>query len=264
MKRNKTVCAALLLFAVGLGVFLYPMIQGRHAEAQLQSAVSSFVEKQTVHKIPSKQPGPGIPSEPTEPTAPREHAELYAAMQQYNSRIFDEHQKGLSDAWAYEEPSFYLEDYGLEEAVFGVITIDKLELEMPIFLGATYNHMAQGVAHLSQTSIPIGGKNTNSVLAGHRGWGGAKYFRYITDLVPGDEVRITNLWETMTYRVCQTQIIEPNDVEAIHIKPGRELITLLTCHPYASGGRQRYLVICERIYDECNTKSPSPEKTAEK
>ena len=26
----------------------------------------------------------------------------------------------------------------------------------------------------------------------------------------------------------------------------RELLTLLTCHPYASGGKQRYLVICER------------------
>ena len=26
----------------------------------------------------------------------------------------------------------------------------------------------------------------------------------------------------------------------------RDLVTLLTCHPYASGGKQRFLVICER------------------
>ena len=118
---------------------------------------------------------------------------------------------------------------------------------MPVFLGATYRHMADGTAHLSQTSIPIGGKNTNCVIAGHRGWGGASYFRYVDKLQPGDEVIITNLWEEIHYRVVATQIIQPNEVEQILIKPGRELVTLLTCHPYASGGRQRYLVICERI-----------------
>ena len=66
-------------------------------------------------------------------------------------------------------------------------------------------------------------------------------------LQPGDEVIITNLWETLQYRVAEIQIIQPNEVEQILIKPGQELVTLLTCHPYASGGRQRYLVICERV-----------------
>ena len=66
-------------------------------------------------------------------------------------------------------------------------------------------------------------------------------------LKPGDEVIITNLWEALQYRVAEIQIIQPNEVEQILIKPGQELVTLLTCHPYASGGRQRYLVICERV-----------------
>ena len=35
--------------------------------------------------------------------------------------------------------------------------------------------------------------------------------------------------------------------KAIHIQANRELLTLLTCHPPASGGKQRYLVFCERI-----------------
>ena len=42
-----------------------------------------------------------------------------------------------------------------------------------------------------------------------------------------------------------------NDIDAIKIQPGRDLITLLTCHPYASGGKQRFLVICERM-EEAN------------
>lgn len=99
----------------------------------------------------------------------------------------------------------------------------------------------------NKNDIPIGGKNTNCIIAGHRGWGGASYFRYVDKLQPGDEVIITNLWETLQYRVAEIQIIQPNEVEQILIKPGQELVTLLTCHPYASGGRQRYLVICERV-----------------
>ena len=47
---------------------------------------------------------------------------------------------------------------------------------------------------------------------------------------------MTNLWETLTYRVCEIRIIDPSDVDEILIQPGRELLTLLTCHPYASGG----------------------------
>ena len=130
---------------------------------------------------------------------------------------------------------------------FAVISIPALELEMPVFLGANYRHMADGAALLGQTSIPIGGRDTNCIIAGHRGWGGASYFRYVDKLQPGDEVIITNLWETLQYRVAEIQIIQPNEVEQILIKPGQELVTLLTCHPYASGGRQRYLVICERV-----------------
>ena len=66
----------------------------------------------------------------------------------------------------------------------------------------------------------------------------------------GDSVDITNLWRTLHYSAVETKIIQPNDIDAIKIQPGRDLITLLTCHPYASGGRQRFLVICERMEEE--------------
>ena len=63
----------------------------------------------------------------------------------------------------------------------------------------------------------------------------------------GDTVSITNLWETLTYKVVEEKIIDPHEVEEILIQSDRDMITLLTCHPYASGGRQRYLVYCERV-----------------
>ena len=121
---------------------------------------------------------------------------------------------------------------------------------MPIYLGATKQHMSDGAAQMSQTSLPIGGSSTNCVIAGHRGWNGAAYFLHLPNLKAGDLVTITNLWEELTYRVVETKVIRPNDVEAIHIQPNRDMITLLTCHPPATGGRERYLVYCERVETE--------------
>ena len=140
-------------------------------------------------------------------------------------------------------------DYGLPDEKFGIITIPKMDLEMPLFLGASEANMAAGAAVLSQTSIPLGGVNSNAVIAGHRGYSGYPYFKEIELLEPGDEVIITNLWGTLTYVVTEIKIINPNDVNAILIQRGKDMITLLTCHPYASGGKYRYLVFCERVED---------------
>ena len=78
------------------------------------------------------------------------------------------------------------------------------------------------------------------------GWRGADYFRHIDRLQIGDTVTLTNLWETLTYTVTDIQIIQPHEVDKIKIQQGHDLLTLLTCHPYASGGRQRFVVYCER------------------
>jgi sortase A len=57
-----------------------------------------------------------------------------------------------------------------------------MNVELPLYWGATSEHLAAGAAVLGQTSIPIGGVNTNSVIAGHRGYQGAPYFREIENL----------------------------------------------------------------------------------
>lgn len=238
MGRKVLVLAALLAFLAGLGILLYPEFHGAVSDRRMVETAQAFLQKTESQPIPEGT----IPAEPESIPYP----ELLAAMRRYNQRVWEEKQSGLCDPWAYQQPSFTLEDYGLEDEVFGVISIPKLEIEMPIYLGATSQHMADGAAHLSQTSLPIGGENTNCVIAGHRGWGGASYFRYITELTPGDEVIITNLWGELWYTVVETKIIRPNDVDEILIQENRDLLTLLTCHPYASGGTYRYVVYCER------------------
>ena len=90
-------------------------------------------------------------------------------------------------------------------------------------------------------------KGAIQVIAGHRGWRGADYFRHIDRLAVGDSVTLTNLWGTLTYTVADIQIIQPHEVDKVKIQPNCGLLTLLTCHPYVSGGRQRYVVYCEKL-----------------
>ena len=246
--KGMIACMMILLFACGFSIFAYPYIHNYMVERDMQGQIHDFLEKM------GTQPTEDTPELTDSPELPREYQALWDAIVSYNDAIWEEKQAGLCDPWAYQQPSFTLGEYGLEEEVFGVISIPALDLEMPLYLGATASHMAEGAAHLSQTSLPIGGRNTNCVIAGHRGWNGADYFRYITDLQPGDEVMITNLWETLTYRVTDTRIIMPNEVEQILIQEGRDMITLLTCHPYASGGKQRFLIFCDRVMEDTETR----------
>ena len=244
MVRKIIITIMVLVFLAGLGFLLYPYAQGALIDREIKDTAEDFHSRAEVQ--PTTDNGNTVIIDTTEPTEEIPYPTLWAEMLAYNETIYTEGQSGLSCAYDYQKPSFTLRDYGLEDEVFGVISIPAMDLNMPIFLGATEKHMVDGAAHMSQTSLPIGGNNTNCVIAGHRGYGGASYFRYIEKLRVGDSVSITNLWETLEYRVVQIKIIYPYEVEEILIQENRDLLTLLTCHPYASGGKQRYLVICER------------------
>lgn len=173
--------------------------------------------------------------------------QLYEAIQRYNSWLVDIRQGNLTNRAATEVTPFSLVQYGIPDEVFGVIRIPAMDLEIPLYLGANDENMANGAAVLTQTSIPIGGESTNAVIAGHRGYGGYKYFKDIELLQKGDSVTITNLWGELVYEVTEIRIVYPNDVDAILIQEGRDMITLMTCHPPNSGGKYRYLVFCERV-----------------
>lgn len=225
----------MLLFFVGLVLMSYPHIRGELLEAEAAESIVQFVEAKKTEKANT--------------SFSILYPDLYQDMQKYNRRIFEEKQSALKDNLSYAEPSFILSDYGLEAETIAVLNIPALDLSMPVYLGANEENMAAGAAHMSNTSLPVGGDNTNCVIAGHRGYSGADYFKYLDELKEGDSVQLVTLWNTLNYTVSEIQIIEPYEVEQIKIQEGRDLLTLLTCHPYASGGRYRYLVICERSYE---------------
>lgn len=225
MRKTSLLLAALLAVA-GIYVMLWPVLTGHRLQADTDATVQSFLEE----RKPEQQ-----------------YPELLAALQEYNRQLYAEKQCNLTDLEACEEPAADLTTYGVEDEIIGVLEIPAMELTMPVYLGASDDHLAAGAAVLGNTSAPIGGDNTNCVIAGHRGWRGADYFRHIDRLQVGDTVTLTNLWETLTYTVADIRIIQPHEVDKIKIQQGRDLLTLLTCHPYASGGRQRFVVYCEKL-----------------
>jgi sortase A len=170
--------------------------------------------------------------------------ELYRTIMQYNYDIFVSRQSGLVDAWSYEQAPISLS--GLSGDKFGYISIPAMDITYPIYVGASTKNMARGVAVMGQTSLPIGGENTNCVIVGHRGYQGIPYFREIEKLSLGDYVYITNPWEDLAYKVTAIDIITPSDSKSIKIQEGKDMVTLVTCHPYRSHGKYRYVVYCER------------------
>ena len=244
--RKTVICMMVLIFIAGLCVFLYPPIRGLVLDWKVSEGARSFLELVAPQKKPDSTV---IPEEPTPTEEPMEHQELWDAVNAYNREIWHQRQADLTDPWAYQQPSFTLGDFGLEDEVFAVISIPAIELEMPIYLGASPDHLSLGAAHLSQTSLPVGGMNTNCVLAGHRGWHNGKYFYNIVSLKPGDEVLITNMWGTLRYQVCETKVIESYEIDKIKIQEDRDLLTLLTCYYASNNHKMRFACYCERIYE---------------
>ena len=125
-----------------------------------------------------------------------------------------------------------------------------MDVKLPLYLGASLENMRKGAAIMGETSLPLGTKNSNCVIAAHRGYEGIPYFREIEKLKVGDRVIIKNPWEKLTYRVEEIKIIQPDDSNQIKIQKGKDMVTLLTCHPYRGHGRYRYVVYCIRDHGQ--------------
>ena len=213
-----------------------PLVYRAEKTREIRQDVKQFAQKvEEVQEI-------SVQAEETMP-----YEQLYRSIQTYNEWLVKINQGNLTNSVSMAIVPFTLTDYGLPDEVFGVLRIPAMDLEMPIYLGANDANMAAGAAVLTQTSIPIGGEDTNSVIAGHRGWNGYPYFLDIEKLQVGDLVYITNIWEELTYKVTAIRIVYPDDLDSILIQPGKDMVTLMTCHPPNTGGKYRYLVYCERV-----------------
>ena len=219
---------AIILFIVGLGFFTYPIVLREAFDIQANKEIYQFDQLKTTNDDNLL------------------YTELRRAMFEYNEKLYLSGQSGLIDQLSYEKPDFLLSDYGIDSDILGYITIPAIDIKLPIYNGASKENMAKGAAYLAHTSLPVGGENTNCVIAAHTRYKSIYMFKRITELNVGDKIYITNFWETLVYQVVETKVIDPNDSQNIYIKANRSLITLSTCHPYPDN-YQRYLVYAELV-----------------
>lgn len=230
MRGKILVILAALLFLSGAALVAYPSVTRSLYRVEAENINSAF----TVRMEEARRDDPGGQDD------------LYEKMLQYNQELYRTGQSGLVDAFSYEQVDFSLRDFGFDEEMIGYLSIPEMKVELPVYLGASAENLDRGAAHLSMTSLPVGGENTNAVIAAHRGHATADMFADIDILQRGDPVTMTNYRETLTYQVSDIAIIKPDEIDRVLIQPGRDMITLITCNPRGYN-YERYVVYCEWV-----------------
>ena len=234
----------LAVFAVGAYLFLSPMVTVYIAQQEADAAIAGAFEQ-----AGAEPPGSDGEDEAAA-KAPKEGDAAYEYLLAYNETVRSGQAGGINDPWTTGAKTQDLSSLGLSDGVMGSVDIPALHETMPLYYGASEEHMLYGACIISGTSAPLGQTDSNCVLAAHRGMAsGQAMFRDIEDLRAGDVVTIDTPWDTLVYRVAEIQVIDPTDADALKVKPGRDLVTLFTCHPYGFN-YQRYLVICERSFEQ--------------
>ena len=165
---------------------------------------------------------------------------LYEDSVAYNEALKDRQDLDVD----FSNAALDLTNYGIYDGVYGYLNAPAIGLNVPIYLGASDGNMAWGGSHLMNTSLPLGGESTNTVIAGHTGYFGMVVFDYIPSLNIGDTVSVTTYFDTLDYRVISKKEITATETNDVYIVKGKDLLTLITC---ARMGKSRYEVVCERV-----------------
>lgn len=234
MKRKLAVCGIVLIFLAGIGVLSYPLVSSVINNYVSRSSVEEYTKK--VAQLPDQKTG-----------------ELIEEAKKYNNSLsnnliltdpFD--QEAFQKIGADYQKVLNINDDGL----IGYIDIPKINVYLPIYHGTDSKVLAKGAGHLQNTSLPVGGESTHSIISAHSAYPCETFFDYLTDMQVGDEFYIHILDRTLKYQVDQIKVILPEEVNSLRIVKGEDLVTLLTCMPY-SVNTHRLLVRGKRVeYDD--------------
>lgn len=223
-KISKSTVLLIVMFVVGLSVLLYPSISDYWNSKHATRAIATYQE--TVDDMSEE-----------------EYAKMFEEAEQYNAEL-NNNRNAFYDPDMIEGYDDILNVTGTE--IMGYITIDKIDVNLPIYHGTDEGVLAAGAGHLEGTSFPIGGVNTHAVISAHRGLPSAKLFTRLDELEEGDTFNITILDRTMTYEVDKISIVLPEEVDLLQIEDGQDYVTLMTCTPYGIN-THRLLVRGHRI-----------------
>lgn len=119
-----------------------------------------------------------------------------------------------------------------EDGIMGVVSIPKIQIDLPIYHGTTEQALQNGTGHLQGTSLPVGGESTHACISGHRGLPNKKLFTSLDLIENGDIFYIKVYGETLAYEVYKIEEVTPDNVEPLKIVQGEDIVTLITCTPY--------------------------------
>lgn len=139
----------------------------------------------------------------------------------------------------------------IKDGMMGYIEINGYNIRLPIYHYDNNKSLEKGVGHNKDTSLPIGGKGTHCVLAGHSGMTHEKMFDNLVLMKIGDIFKLNVLDHISAYKVYDIKVVKPNKVENhIKVQKNKDLCTLITCTPYGVN-THRLLIKGERIpYNE--------------
>ncbi len=124
----------------------------------------------------------------------------------------------------------------------GKLIVPSIGLESVLIQGAGTSDLREGPGHWPETPLP--GLGGNFVVSGHRTTYGAPFFK-LDKVIEGDEIQVLMPYVAAQYRVTETMIVAPDEVEVV-AQRGLEEISLATCHPIYSA-RQRLVVKAELV-----------------
>ena len=241
-KKSRRLTNALLLviFLVGVGLLSYPALSDYWNSFHQSRAIVSYTEK--VANLDNEK-----------------YQQIIDSAIEYNRMVADR-----SNQWADSETE--LKRYDRELNVdgtgnMGIITIPKLNVELPMYHGTDERVLQTSIGHIEGSSLPVGSPHPNeedfddvefashSLLSGHRGLPSARLFSDLNNMEVGDVFYLTVLDQMLTYQVTDVYVVEPNDSSKGALVPGMDLCTLITCTPYGIN-THRLLVRGRRIPNE--------------
>lgn len=127
------------------------------------------------------------------------------------------------------------------------LKISSIDLELPVYYGATYNILKSGIAHDDISYFP--GEGGSVVMAGHN------FKSFLANLPKakiGDKIILDTTYGIFEYEIYDTKIVEETATDEVPIQKEKEILMLYTCWPINNIGHasQRYVVYANLVKAE--------------
>ncbi|MBD7964932.1 class D sortase [Fictibacillus norfolkensis] len=127
----------------------------------------------------------------------------------------------------------------VKSSIVGKLSINKIDLTLPIMEGASQKNLKVAAGHMNGTS-PIG-ENGNAAIAAHRSYTYGKQFNRLPEVESGDLIQVETTQKIFTYKVTEKQLVLPTDLSVLQSRKDESVLTLITCHPMKNP-THRYIV----------------------